>query len=673
MKTLRKNYLLLVLSVVLTLCLSLAFLFTSQTAKADEVNADLFTMEQGAQAALTKDGLRFRVKMGENVYAKIVTDDTANEKTLSVLVAPKTLFDKVTDGNYVNLEKKVEIVFEDESKIYLQDGYYWANAVLTNLDAENNMAITDSQYDLSFSAIGVINTVGGQPEYATFHDGDVANNTRTQYDVLKAAVLAVEDEEGVYDNAGAILDQENSPYKNWFGTEQYPIDVDNADGYGALQAKVAAGLITTAQFNVYNKFDIVDRENLPENTDFYHYVKFFDDSTELETVEVKEGNEAVCSKTVPAYKALEAMAGYARGYRNCGWVADDESVLDLSAINANVNAYINWVHGQLQNYLLEDLRANEPDTVLSFDTELGTSQLKYDGDSPWESRSFDTTKKLAGQKGTTKINWTGAYGNLYFGYFTNVENPVEGTYNEAFDYSRYDADNSYVVMDMYAEFPEAIDRIYVRVAYSGGHGIIANNSWGKIVVPLSKWAEAAQWFNVNPVNGDGSLVESSGAIYLAKAYVVTGDEIETIASEDSFNIGSMAMAGAEFFNRAISRDDIFTNAYYSTIQLIEGQLFYTSSNLNEDRGAFLVFAQAQTGTLYFTARGLDETADAQRFDEAGGHVDTPNFVYVGDAGDGYSVYSLDLADYMVKKIKLRTYKRNNQVWISDISTTNPLA
>ena len=677
MKALRKNYLLLVLSVVLTLCLSLAFLFTSQTAKADEVNADLFTMEQGAQAALTKDGLRFRVKMGENVYAKIVTDDTANEKTLSVLVAPKTLFDKVTDGNYVNLEKKVEIVFEDESKIYLQDGYYWANAVLTNLDAENNMEITDSQYDLSFSAIGVINTVGGQPEYATFHDGDVANNTRTQYDVLKAAVLAVEDEEGVYDNAGAILDQENSPYKNWFGTEQYPIDVDNADGYGALQAKVAAGLTTTAHFNVYNKFDIVDRENLPENTDFYHYVKFFDDSTELETVEVKEGNEAVCSKTVPAYKALEAMnSGYVRGYKNGGWVANDGSALDISAVYANVEAKVKWVWDDHSAVLREDALREEPNTVFNWDREIGVTQVYNPGDNAFE-RSFDTTVKLAGQNGTTKLAFPNSenVSSLYFGYSLLTMD--------------YDT-SKYVVFDVYVDFDDSIFSVWLRLGYYPG-AMLQNKAWSTVILPVSEFKETG-WFMCDLRNSDnGTVAGASGSLYLSEGKLMDADEITVLSTGYTTHVNEVTLGdvtlvaaentGNEWFYTwyGTPNDGIFKQSFDQGLSLIQGKLFYNYYvGSRESNNPQMTFKTAQTGTIYFTARGLVAgESDLLLWDESG-TLDTdnyaPSFKYVGDAENGYKVYSVDLGSKSIKTIRLRRDQSGAcQVWISDISTTNPLA
>ena len=682
MKTLRSKFLVtLIATLFLCLSLAIAFAFNNQKAYAD-VDNDTFAMVEGAEIALNKDGLRFRVQMGQNVYDRIYTNDTEDNVKLSVLIAPKSYFDALNAtanaGEYQLLSKKIEVEIDNQQKVYQKDGYYFANAVLTNLAMENNNKITKDQFDFDFVAVGCIATTDGETtsyEYASFFDGDMANNVRSQYELAQAAVLFEDDADLAI--ASDVLAEEG-PYGSWIGSENYPINVDEADEYSILQAKVAAGLVTNAKFNVYNKFGLESKENLPANTTLYHYVNFYNNDQVLQTLEVKEGDTAEfpANAELPKYLNPEARgSGYVHGWLNTGWVNKaDGAEVSLSTITNNVDVKIKWTEAQLQKYLLEDLRQNEPDTVFSYDTELGISQVGSDRDSHFASRSFDTTKKLPGQRGTTKITWTNSYNYIYLLNYTSIEGAAD---TNVFDYSRYDLDNSYMVMDMYAEFPEGIDNIYVKVGDSGAHGAIKNNTWGKIVVPLRKIAETRKFFNIHPITAN-SVVASSGTVYLAKAYVVTGDKFRTIAEEDSFNIGSMAMAGAEFFNHQMSEPlsyDIFTNDYFSTIQLFDGQLFYTNSDpLDTGSGVILRFAEPQTGMLYFTVRGFAEgKAQTQIFNESGSHVGSPWFSYVDETEGGYSVYSLNLEENNIKSLKLYVYLRNAQVWIKDISTTNPLA
>ena len=240
-RIIRKS-LLFVLSLCFVLSLGCFALFSpvkTQVGAEGDYDADAFEMEYGAQLKLTGDGMRFIVKMGSNKYEKIVGSD---DITLSFLIAPKSYFDAVDEGanagKYENLSKKIQIDIPDE-KIYTHDGYYYANGVIQNLDENNNPALKNgSQYDYEFVATAMIKDKTGatETEYAAFNGGDMANNTRTQYDIIQAAVLN-EDK----DVASALMNSETSPYKSWFGTDAHPLRVDTVEKYELYKALVAAG------------------------------------------------------------------------------------------------------------------------------------------------------------------------------------------------------------------------------------------------------------------------------------------------------------------------------------------------------------------------------------------------------------------------------------------------
>lgn len=673
MKTLKSKSIV-ALFIALVACLTMVFALSFRPASADvvEPDKDLFTMEKGASVALTQDGLRFRVQMGENVYAKIVTEDTDSEVSLSVLVAPKTLFDAVSGGAYLNLSKSVKIEIEDESKIYLYDGYYWANAVLTNLNADNNAAITESQFDLSFAAIGVIEQDGVAPVYATFADNDIANNTRNQYDVLTSAVLDVENVE----QATALLDSE-SPYASWFGGEEYPIVIDTVEEYNALTAQVTNGVNFTANIEVQNKFDIPEDNTveLPATAKKINYVSFYNDAELLETVEVVDGESAVCSIAVPAYKALEAMnGGYVRGYRNGGWVANDGSALDLSAVYANVEAKINWVWGQQETYLQADAMREEPNTVFNWDREIGVTQV-HGGEGSAFERSFDTTVKLAGQNGTTKLAFTNAENadSVYFGY-----NLLTTDYDST----------KYVAFDVYVDFADTVHAVWIRLGTTPG-AMIQNKTWGTVILPISELSEEG-YFMVNLRDtGNNGVIGAAGSLYLSEGKLMSADEITVLSTGYTTHVNEFTLGDFTFVPgidgdnpywfyqwRNTPNDGIFKQSFDQGLALIDGKLFYNYYTASNGYNIpLMAFKTAQTGVIYFTARGfIDGESDLLIFNESLSHLDTPAMNYVGDMQDGYKVYSVDLGSTPIKQFRLRVdIKSSHQVWISDISATNPLA
>ena len=278
MKKALKTSLLFVLSICMLLSVAfLSFSLTSSKAYADETQ-EIFQMEKGASIATTKDGLRFMVNMNGAVYQKLVTDDVENKKGLSVLIAPKSYYEELTDSEYINLRKCVKIDI-DEEKIYSYNGLYHANVVLTNLNAENNPNITISQFDYDFIAVGCItDNSGAQPtyQYTTLNEGETLGDyARSQYSVIKTLVL-----EGTEELSSLLLSNE-SPY-TWFATEEYPLVVENLNSYENLVARINAGVVFDGKIiNISSAFDKAessvqfdDGKTLPQSANTYHVITF---------------------------------------------------------------------------------------------------------------------------------------------------------------------------------------------------------------------------------------------------------------------------------------------------------------------------------------------------------------------------------------------------------------
>ena len=279
MRTLkRKNTILLVLAFLFALTCSLAVV-SLQSAYANDtttINQDAFEMVKGAQLALERDGLRYVVKMGGNVYNKIVTSDIEDDVKLSFYVTTKAQLDALSgedEGKYEKISKKI-VINVDEEKIYQNSGYYYANAVVTNLNKENNAALTQSQFDYQFVGIGVIiDNSAATPEYtyAAFNDGDVTNNVRSQYQLLQSAMLD-------YQNPGIaqLLLSNNSPYKSWFGTSDYPLVIDTLEKHNGLVNQINNGVEYTIDVEISGDIDktagaqLEDGKTLPTDAKTYH-------------------------------------------------------------------------------------------------------------------------------------------------------------------------------------------------------------------------------------------------------------------------------------------------------------------------------------------------------------------------------------------------------------------
>lgn len=534
MKTLRSKILVTLVS-ALFLCLTLALAFSFNIGNVHAtVDSDAFVMEKGASLALTKDGLRFRVQMGKNVYDRIFTNDTDDSVDLSVLVAPKTYFDALNQtenaGKYQELSKKIEIQIDDVNKVYEDDGYYYANAVLSNLAVVNNANITKDQFDLDFVAVGCIATTTDSNtayEYASFFDGDIANNTRSQYQVAHASVLSESDEDASL--ASEILDRETSPYKTWFGTEDYPINVDSAEEYSILQAKVVAGLTTDAQFNVYNKFDLGTRENLPENTTFFHYVNFYEDdkTTLIEQLEVEEGQEAVATKT-PA-KVGKQIPDYLNScineYRFSAWKPLDDSTLvaNISNVKSNKDVYVHYGTVRVDETLYAEACAANPDVAMFLSESFGFTQLLPAGGDTHtfihENREYHPDMSYGGIQGMTSYtvyNTAGIDKRMVF----------KIKINENFTYNAGDYVKFYVYSDL--KTGTSTSRTLVRCNNTNGIAVVCDDDdWSMVVFPAEEFATST-YLSFGAFGTDYATKTNEYTYYISNVVRVPASEVTRI-------------------------------------------------------------------------------------------------------------------------------------------------
>lgn len=652
----KKNVAMLALGFIASFALGCVTL-NANMVSADEANADKFEMEFGVQLALKKDAMRWIVGMGKNVYDEIVTNDVDEKVSLSVVVSSKLQFDAMVDGNYIDIEKKTLIKIPDE-KIYKSGDYYYANAALTGI-------FETEQNDKDLVAVGVIVTENEGVftyEYADFNGNDIDNNVRAQYDVLQQVALDTREEAQEWVD---VVLGEDSPYKAWFGKEDYPLVVDTAEKYDSLVAQINKGanialnveLDTSIITNSSAQLD--EGKELPAATTKYHTVNFYNEDTLLKTVVVKDGEaaEAPDAATLPKYNGLEAMnSGYVRGYVNGGWA--DKSYngndVDITNITKSQNVYIDWTWGDHTALLKADWLANEPETVFSYDTELGVCHVSGSSDSPF-TRSFDTTVKVEGQRGTTKLTYENTAGK------TDLYAPWTSS-NWTFDVSKYA--NDYMMMDVYVDFGDATSYVWIRINNVNGTSI-QNKTWGRVIVPVSALSnKSSQWFYFQLRGG-----ASAGSIYLGKATILSASEvIDLTANEGTYNIGNTTFTGvaSNFSYNGWStkgshartpNDGVFNQKFNYEPFLINGELTY-SHDEGVDGAIRLEFNETVSGMVYITARGLSDNPCMQIFDSSNTHKGTPyaksSGVEIVDAGNGYKTYCFNFGTTQVKYVRLFT-------------------
>lgn len=198
--------------------LGVAKMNTSVAANAEGTSVT-FQMENGASVRLSDEGIRFRAEMNQEKYQQI----TENEKIkLYFVVAPAQFIDGKTDGKYAELEQKITIPV-DESKIYEEDGVYYANGVVTQVLEQNRL--------LAYKSVAYIADERGEAVQYTYTEGTSA--ARSLYETLNMAIVDVK-----YDYASRIL----SAYE-WFGASaENPVVIADKTEYFAILRSVNNGV-----------------------------------------------------------------------------------------------------------------------------------------------------------------------------------------------------------------------------------------------------------------------------------------------------------------------------------------------------------------------------------------------------------------------------------------------
>jgi hypothetical protein len=120
---------------VVMFLVSLVFSISLFAMPVKAATGSVFQMEYGASVQLSKNGFRFKAKMDQTYYDMLVTNDPNDDVLIYGYIAPVEVFDSVTEYcDFIDGGRRVGGEL-DQDKIYRgDDGYYYVNIVMTNLD-----------------------------------------------------------------------------------------------------------------------------------------------------------------------------------------------------------------------------------------------------------------------------------------------------------------------------------------------------------------------------------------------------------------------------------------------------------------------------------------------------------------------------------------------------------
>ena len=297
-----------------------AFAFgTAVIAKAATPGGETFEMETGASLKISQDGgIRFRVKMDETQKNYITENDNV---TLNFLVAPHEFYNAVPSKNgtrdYFNGLSRKKVIEVDEAKIYEEDGAYWANGCITNiLEANRNLDFTLLAY-----------TYDASTEEYDYADATLSSLRASLTDVLSQAV--------VYPDTDYSDDVFACGAYDWFGSQAYPIQVNNLDTYNNLVNKVNAGAdFSKYTINVSDTVPVAGRVELTEgktlNKQESCIVKFCYADGSLYKKYIVANDGTLVEPKAPASASEQ--------YAFAGWDADGDGQVDEVATQVEQSA-----------------------------------------------------------------------------------------------------------------------------------------------------------------------------------------------------------------------------------------------------------------------------------------------------------------------------------------------
>ena len=567
-----------------------ASLLVSPARATENSTSGVFQMEYGASIQLSKNGLRFKAKMSEDYYEKIMSSENV---TLYGFIARVEEFDRVIAySDFITGGKRVGGVL-DKEKIYLgEDGYYYVNIVMTNL-AEGNRGYQDD----SFSAIVFIEdkTSGSAKytyaEFAKDESGhvNIEAQNRLQYDVVNSAFL-----DGKESYESRII----SAYGSWYGTAEYPIVINTEEQYKSLVAKLSANTVFANSVQNRHVFIKLDVANAVSSYDASQKIeKYVTTVTETQghTVTFWDGNKIVARQFVADGAEVDLPDDPTHeGYVFIGWIGDTSSITEDSDVYAkwepSKGSKITFANGTMSSYGVSVANGNQLTSNSTADAVIGQKVVLASG-------VYSDGAHPSGSNYAT-VDGSG-----------NAQTPTPGKVDQA--YLAYDGTygfNDYIAFDFTGKNMPSV----AFFANSYNNSMYYENGGKSGVVVLTGVTEQDGSLYVLEDKGDLQRMD----MFNGKGLVVCGPEmagyINSVGVNGTFDFDNGVATNSDNMNTALGRANLDNNTKYRVIMGMQksgNALVVVYRLYNLETGELVEDFSAQTWA-YFSESMLGKSFDS---------------------------------------------------------------
>lgn len=634
-------------------------------------NEKVFVMDDVASLRYNADkpGVRFRVKMDEQTK----NEATADGATLGFVISLTEYVqaEKENGGNYADMSAKLDLneLIITHDKIYEEDGYYYANAVVNTLE---------KNYEKAYTAVAYIK-VGDSYTYADFSRVGGGIQSRTLHEVASKVYFNEPEHHEDLFNSYATL-----------GTEQLPILVSESgvNAYANLAnisdtagkvfklteniiVESKANVTLTGEYKAYTAEEVYNTAAYKPAEDLYGANENVDLSKIIGNL-TAENNAGALSldyyvNGVKAENAAEYAFPKAGDYTVQAGYGENKS----AAVNVRV-AETAYKEGLIFGGKGASARISSDDKGAEFGAGVTTS-VTYQADKNFDSSSegaylFD----IASDENTNVANayfavsgaWDKAYYNAIksnYGYIV-VRMYIENTAKTAKGFALFDTEEGSYILNANGSKNNYGTNIGI-----GGWGSPAEQ-WCELVMETDKVSYSGGWLKLFRINGFGAGAQIK--IWIDSVYFANEWDSITLAEGDKL---------AEKFAKDSLTDENVKKSYtFSAV--CNGETLSIDDNTVAENDSLYTFSRAsklrvgQKQSVAFGQPALATGADAEKFSAGNLYAYNGTTALVNSEGSAYSWSIANSTDRLYESatssVKLRLAVAPGKQNYSDISIAN---
>ena len=243
------------------------------------------------------------------------------------------------------------------------------------------------------------------------------------------------------------------------------------------------------------------------------------------------------------------------------------------------------------------------------------------------------------------------------------------------------------IVAMYVKHEFDADYLRLRMGYYNGTWL-HKGVWTLVLVPADV-VNSTDWFYMEASDDEGDYkanasADLNGTIYFAKAKVYSASEalnLTTVDADYEYKIGKTSFVNKAYeFNKGSynNNPNIFNNDWYNYTYLVDSQLVAMAKSDNADNATSAtrdtaIGLELKEGVeitdglkLYVVATGMVDPHFQMMTGRESGHFGTPHGKVFGTDENGFTIWEVDLTDYVGETCKYFRFWFGQQLVIPDI-------